>query len=82
MESRFIYNHWNGKTSVRSVEFRLDHENRLYHIPTDRGQTKDVAKNYPEVYTSLLNARENWLQGIPETSTESRHLGRDKMADI
>lgn len=72
MESRFIYNHWNGKTSVRSAEFRLDHENRLYHIPTDRGQTKDVAKNYPEVYTSLLNARENWLQGIPKTSAESR----------
>ena len=72
VESRFIYNHWNGKTSVRSDEFRLDHENRLYHIPSDRGQTKDVAKNYPEVYTSLLIARENWLEGLPEPATESR----------
>jgi arylsulfatase A-like enzyme len=72
LESRFIYNHWNGKTSVRSAEFRLDDENRLYHIPSDRGQTKDVAENYPEAYTSLLNARQNWLQDIPKPSTDSR----------
>jgi len=71
-ESRFIYNHWNEKTSVRSQEFRLDHENRLYHIPSDRGQTKDVSKNYPEVYTSLKNAKENWLEEVPQTSTNSR----------
>ncbi|WP_297694227.1 arylsulfatase [uncultured Eudoraea sp.] len=71
-ESRFIYNHWNEKTSVRSQEFRLDHENRLYHIPSDRGQTKDVSKNYPEVYTSLLNAKENWLEEVPHPSANSR----------
>ncbi|MBT8180269.1 MAG: arylsulfatase [Eudoraea sp.] len=71
-ESRFIYNHWNEKTSVRSQEFRLDHENRLYHIPSDRGQTKDVSKNYPEVYTSLLNAKEDWLEEMPHPSTNSR----------
>ena len=71
-ESRFIYNHWNEKTSVRSQEFRLDNENRLYHIPSDWGQAKDVAKNYPEVYTSLLNAKENWLEEVPHPSTNSR----------
>jgi len=71
-ESRFIYNHWNEKTSVRSQEFRLDHENRLYHIPSDRGQTKDVRKNYPEVYTSLLNAKENWLQEVPQPLIDRR----------
>ena len=63
-KSRFIYNHWNEKTSVRSQEFRLDDENRLYHIPSDLGQTKDVSKNYPEVYTSLLNAKESWQQEV------------------
>jgi arylsulfatase A-like enzyme len=67
-ESRFIYNHWNEKTSVRSQEFRLDDENRLYHIPSDLGQTKDVSKNYPEVYTSLLNAKESWLKEMPVAS--------------
>jgi hypothetical protein len=71
-ESRFIYNHWNEKTSVRSQEFRLDNENRLYHIPSDRGQTKDISKNYPEIYTSLLNAKENWLEEVPHPSTNSR----------
>lgn len=71
-ESRFIYNHWNEKTSVRSQEFRLDDENRLYHIPSDLGQTKDVSKNYPEVYTSLLNAKESWQQEVPKPSTQIR----------
>lgn len=71
-ESRFIYNHWNEKTSVRSQEFRLDDENRLYHIPSDLGQSKDVSKNYPEVYTSLLNAKESWLQKVPKRSAYIR----------
>ena len=71
-ESRYIYNHWNKKTSVRSQEFRLDDENRLYHIPSDRGQIKDVSKNYPEVYTSLLNAKENWQQEVPKPSIQIR----------
>ena len=71
-ESRYIYNHWNKKTSVRSQEFRLDDENRLYHIPSDRGQIKDVSKNYPEVYTSLLNAKESWQQEVPKPSTQIR----------
>ncbi|MGB5388407.1 MAG: arylsulfatase [Eudoraea sp.] len=71
-ESRLIYNHWNDKTSVRSQEFRLDDENRLYHIPSDLGQTKDVSKNYPEVYTSLLNAKESWLLEVPKRSAYNR----------
>ena len=71
-EPRYIYNHWNEKTSVRSQEFRLDDENRLYHIPSDLGQTKDVSKNYPKVYTSLLNAKENWLQEVPKSSAHNR----------
>jgi hypothetical protein len=71
-EPRFIYNHWNTKTSVRSQEFRLDDENRLYHIPTDLGQTKDVSRDYPEDYTSLLLAKEHWLKELPESSTDSR----------
>jgi arylsulfatase A-like enzyme len=71
-DSRFIYNHWNEKTSVRSQDFRLDNENRLYHIPSDLGQTKDVSKNYPEVYTSLLNAKESWQQEVPKPSSQIR----------
>jgi len=71
-ESRFIYNHWNKKTSVRSQEFRLDDENRLYHIPTDLGQSQDVSKDYPEVYTTLLRAKVKWLDELPESSMESR----------
>jgi arylsulfatase A-like enzyme len=71
-ESRFIYNQWNDKTSVRSQEFRLDDENRLYHIPSDLGQTRDVAKDYPEVYTSHLNAKENWQKEVPVASKSIR----------
>ncbi|WP_297796721.1 arylsulfatase [uncultured Eudoraea sp.] len=69
---RYIYNNWNQKTSVRSQDFRLDDKNRLYHIPTDIGQTRDVSKEYPDDYNSLLRAKELWLKELPIPTTEIR----------
>lgn len=69
---RYIYNHWNQKTSVRSQEFRLDNDNRLYHIPTDLGQTRDVSKDYPDDYNTMLKAKEYWLKELPNPATEIR----------
>ena len=69
---RYIYNNWNQKTSVRSQDFRLDDKNRLYHIPTDIGQTRDVSKEYPDDYDSLLRAKELWLKELPIPTTEIR----------
>jgi arylsulfatase A-like enzyme len=61
---RYVFNHWNGKTSVRSQDYRLDAEDRLYHISADRGQTTDVSDQYPQVLDSLTQAKHNWLASI------------------
>ena len=60
IKDRFIYNHWNGKTSVRSQQFRLDKENRLYDITEDRGQKFDVSNKYPKITDSLISAKNTW----------------------
>ena len=58
---RFIYNHWNGKTSIRSQQYRLDDQNRLYDINADRGQVHDLSASQPAVLERLVHAKEQWL---------------------
>ncbi|MBC2840287.1 arylsulfatase [Robiginitalea sp. SC105] len=66
-----IFNHWNGKTSVRSQRFRLDAENQLYDIENDPGQQEDVSTRFPKMHDSLLRARNRWLlENVSETNTQ------------
>ncbi len=58
---RLIFNHWNERTAVRSQKYRLDEQNRLYDIELDRGQTADIASQFPEITASLINAKKTWL---------------------
>ena len=60
-EDRFVFNHWRGKTSVRTQNFRLDHENRLYDITKDRGQKHDISSSFPKLVDSLVQSKELWL---------------------
>jgi hypothetical protein len=64
VDDRLVYNHWNGKTSVRSQEFRLDHENRLYDMTSDPGQTTDIALQKPEVLQKMKKAKDSWLEEV------------------
>ncbi len=41
--------------SVRTQQFRLDASGRLFDIENDRGQLRDVAKQYPGVVADLKN---------------------------
>ena len=59
-EDRLVFNHWSGKTSIRTQRFRLDHENRLYDIVKDRGQLVDVSAEFPKIVDSLKKAKINW----------------------
>ncbi len=61
---RSIVNHWNGKTSMRTQQYRLDNENRLYDMDEDRGQTTDVSQKFPKLADSLKKAKEHWLAEI------------------
>ncbi|PHN92754.1 N-acetylgalactosamine 6-sulfate sulfatase [Maribacter sp. 6B07] len=57
---RFLFNHWNGKTSVRSQKYRLDNENRLYDITVDRAQKNDISNENPNLANKFLEAKRKW----------------------
>ena len=57
---RHIVNHWRDRTSVRNQQFRLDHEDRLFDMESDSGQTTDVAADFPEVHQALLRTKQEW----------------------
>ncbi len=73
-DERLVYNHWNGRTSVRSQGFRLDHEDQLYDMQQDRGQEKDVSVENPKVFEDLKMAKAEWLAQTkpPSRDAESR----------
>lgn len=60
-EERKIVNHWQGKTSVRSQQFRLDEEDQLFDMVNDPGQTKNVAETHPVMFTSLLEEKSRYM---------------------
>ncbi|MFH6604446.1 arylsulfatase [Maribacter algicola] len=61
---RILFNHWNGKTSLRTQQYRLDAEDRLYDMVDDHGQAKDVAQEFPQLTDSLKKVKEHWLAEI------------------
>jgi arylsulfatase A-like enzyme len=61
---RMIFSHWNGNVSVRTQQYRLDAQGRLYDMTTDPGQTNDVSKDRPEVTKRLKEEVANWRQTV------------------
>ncbi|KSA12324.1 arylsulfatase [Maribacter dokdonensis] len=59
-KDRFLFNHWNGKTSVRSQKYRLDNENRLYDITVDRAQKNDISNKNQNLVNKFLEAKRKW----------------------
>lgn len=70
---RLVYNHWNGKTAVRSQKYRLDEYDRLYAIETDRGQTIDISTKFPEITDSLISAKSSWLNTTKTISVKAHN---------
>ena len=56
-EDRLIINHWNEKTSIRSQKYRLDHQNRLYDMMNDHGQSKDISEERSQLTDSLIKIK-------------------------
>ncbi|NBC04465.1 MAG: sulfatase-like hydrolase/transferase, partial [Bacteroidetes bacterium] len=63
-KDRMIYNHWNGRTSVRSQQWRLDHEGNLYDITQDRGQELNLSDQFPEIAASLSDSLNRWEENV------------------
>jgi len=63
-EDRLVINHWRGRTSVRSQQYRLDFENRLFDMIADPGQHQDLSKENPEIHDYLTHAKIAWEKEV------------------
>lgn len=70
---RMLFSMQNRRASVRTQQYRLDPTGALFHIDSDRGQTRNVAAEQPETAARLRNALDAWtaemlaLTGAPDT---------------
>lgn len=67
---RLLFSHWNGKVSVRTPRYRLDHEGRLYDMREDPEQRRDVASERPQVAERLREAVAAWHREVRPTPAE------------
>ncbi|TLF44437.1 arylsulfatase [Maribacter aurantiacus] len=70
-KDRIIYNHWAGRTSLRTQQYRLDDENRLYDMVSDPEQKLDIAQKLPKIRDSLLQEKLKWLSKYPPLTKET-----------
>ncbi|EON77961.1 Arylsulfatase [Lunatimonas lonarensis] len=69
---RTIFNHWNGHTSLRTQEFRLDKDGNLFQMVSDPSQSSPVNGLYPEIVTQLSKAKEDWEREMYRERDESQ----------
>ncbi|MCB1230627.1 MAG: arylsulfatase [Verrucomicrobiae bacterium] len=62
--NRMIFSHWKNRVSVRTQRFRLDHQGKLFDIPADPGQDKDVAAEHPDITNTLKEAVADWEKKV------------------
>jgi arylsulfatase len=55
----------NSRCAVRTSRWRLVNNTELYDILADRGQTKDVAAEHPEVVADLRKQYDTWWKTLP-----------------
>lgn len=77
---RLIISHWAGKTSVRSQQFRLDNNGKLFDMENDPGQNEDISPKYPDITNQMIQAKNKWenevlseLPGIDERAFTIGH---------
>ena len=78
-KERLIFNHWGRRTGVRSQQYRLDNNNKLFDMVNDPGQYEDISELNPEITKKLIKAKEEWekevLSELPERDTRSFPIG-------
>ena len=82
-EDKLVISHWRDKTSIRSQTHRLDHEDRLYDMLKDPGQTEDVTKLHNDLWQELKTIKDNWekevLVELPEVDERSFDIGHSDL---
>jgi hypothetical protein len=78
-KDRLLVSHWGKRTSVRSQQYRLGHEGKLFDMIKDPGQIIDVSAQKPEIAEQLTKAKEKWekevLSELPEKDTRTFPIG-------
>lgn len=69
---RMIFSHWAGRVSVRTQQYRLDHEGRLYDMLADPGQADDLARIRPQVAARLSAAVDAWRREMLPGLTDDK----------
>jgi arylsulfatase A-like enzyme len=70
---RMIFSLQNKRISVRTQQYRLDTEGRLFDLAADPGQERDIAAEKPEVAARLRKAVEAWAKEIlPNVGPDDR----------
>ena len=73
MAERLIFNHWRGRTTVRSSRYRLGDDGQLFDMVTDQGQYHDVASENPDIAAEFREARARWeAEVVPEAQEDTR----------
>lgn len=76
---RMIFNHWDGKVSVRTQQYRLDHSRKLFDMQRDQGQRQNIANQMLPVAETLSAEVQRWreevLSELPTSDTRSFPLG-------
>jgi arylsulfatase A-like enzyme len=61
---RLIFSHWRDRVSVRTQQYRLDFQGRLYDLTADPGQDRDIAAERPQLTARLRSAVAAWKQDV------------------
>jgi arylsulfatase A-like enzyme len=61
---RMLFSHWSGAVSVRTQQYRLDSEGKLFDMTTDVGQSHDLSGQQPEVAARLSRAVADWKREL------------------
>jgi hypothetical protein len=70
---RLIFSHWDGRVSVRSQRYRLDHQRHLFDLQADPGQDRDIAGEQKKVRARLSKAVAQWsAELLPELGKGDR----------
>jgi len=69
---RMIFNHWRGRTSVRTQQYRLDNKGKLFDMVKDPKQLNDVTDKHPDVVKRLSKAVADWEKEVLTDWQEDR----------
>jgi hypothetical protein len=68
-----IFSHQNGRVSVRTQRYRLDHTGKLFDMQVDPGQYNDISNEKPDVADRLRKAVAKWRQEVlPKSRKDDR----------